>query len=553
MPASRREQFSTHAVENQAPPLAPYDMWSTDLPLREALKREGGGWAESELSAWGKVAGGELMALGYTANENKPKLRAFDRYGNRLDEVEFHPAYHRLMELAIQHGIPSFGWRNESREGAHVARMGLAFMHNQADQGSACPLTMTYASVPCFRHQKSLADTWLPKVLATAYDGRFVPTEQKSGVTIGMGMTEKQGGSDVRLNSTKAYPLGDRGPGRPYELVGHKWFFSAPMCDAFFVLAYEEAGLTCFLMPRWTPDGTRNAIRIQRLKDKLGDWSNASSEVELHGAFAWMVGEPARGVATILEMVAMTRQDCMIGSSGLMRQALVQAIHHTRHRVAFGKKLIDQPLMQNVLADLALECEAHVALTARVAKSVDAMGRDARQAAFARIATAVGKYWVCKRGVPFISEAQECLGGAGYVEESNLARLYRQAPLNSIWEGSGNIQCLDVLRALAKEPLTRDAVLEELRGVKGASALLDAEVGRLEKELSDPDAMEARSRYIAERMALALEAAVLVRAGNATVSDAFCESRLGGLHGQAFGTLSKKVSFKALIDRAFPG
>jgi putative acyl-CoA dehydrogenase len=552
MAPSRTEQFSTHSVENQVPPLGNYDAWATDLPLREAVTREGGGWAETELKAFGVLAGGELMQLGYTANENKPKLRLFDRYGHRLDEVEFHPAYHRIMELSIAHGSNNFAWRNEGKAGAHVSRMGLSYMHTQAEAGTGCPLTMTYACVPTFRHQQSLAEAWLPKVTSTQYDPRLIPFDQKKGVTIGMGMTEKQGGSDVRTNSTKAYPVGERGPGKPYELVGHKWFFSAPMCDAFLVLAYEEAGLSCFLLPRIRPDGTRNAIRIQRLKDKLGDWANASSEVEFHGAFAWMVGEPARGVANILEMVALTRQDCMIGSSGLMRQALVQAIHHARHRVTFTKKLIDQPLMQNVLADLALESEAHMALTARVAKAVDATNRDPKQAAFARIATAVGKYWVCKRCPPFVNEAQECLGGAGYVEESNLPRLYRQAPLNSIWEGSGNIQCLDVLRALAKDAATRDALLGELTAVKGSNALLDAEVGRIGAELMDTDQIELRSRAIVERMALALEAATLIRAGNAVVSDAFCESRLGGAHGQAFGTLSKKVQLKALIDRAWP-
>jgi putative acyl-CoA dehydrogenase len=324
------------------------------------------------------------------------------------------------------------------------------------------------------------------------------------------------------------------------------------MCDAFLVLAYEEAGLSCFLLPRFAPDGTRNAIRVQRLKDKLGDWSNASSEVEFHGALAWMVGDPARGVATILEMVALTRQDCMIGSCSLMRQGLAQAIHHARHRSAFGKKLIDQPLMQNVLADLALECEAHTALTVRVAKAVDATPRDAKQASFARIATAVGKYWVCKRSPPFVNEAQECLGGAGYVEESILPRLYRQAPLNSIWEGSGNIQCLDVLRALAKDPSTRDALLSELAAAKGGHTLLDAEAARMTVELADTDGLELRSRSVVERLAQALEASVLVRAGNALVSDVFCESRLGSAHGAAFGTLSKKAPLKALIERALP-
>ncbi|HZR35665.1 MAG TPA: acyl-CoA dehydrogenase family protein, partial [Nevskia sp.] len=442
MNQSVAQSFITHEVSNQAPPLAPYDAYATDLPLREALQREGGGWAEKEVAAFGPVAGGELMQLGFTANENKPKFKPFDRYGNRIDEVEFHPAYHRIMELGISHGVPSFAWRHADRPGAHVARAALAYLHAEPEQGNGCPLTMTYACVPALRHQPELAKAWLPRIISTEYDSRFIPAWDKRGNTIGMGMTEKQGGSDVRANTTKAFAVGQRGPGQLYELVGHKWFFSAPMCDAFLVLACTEAGLSCFLLPRFRPDGTRNPVRIQRLKDKLGDWSNASSEVEFQGALAWMVGEDGRGVATILEMVALTRQDCMIGSSGIMRQALVQAVHHARHRKAFGKYLVDQPLMQNVLADLALESEAAMALTLRVARAVDGTQRDPKEAAFARIATAIGKYWVCKRTPPMVNEAQECLGGAGYVEESILPRLYRQAPLNSIWEGSGNIQCL---------------------------------------------------------------------------------------------------------------
>ncbi|WNG61831.1 isovaleryl-CoA dehydrogenase [Archangium gephyra] len=549
-PRTLAEGFLTHQVTNQAPPLT-YDAWSTDTVLREAVTREGGGWAEAELAKYGPVVGGELMQLGFTANENKPRFRPFDRYGNRLDEVEFHPAYHRLMELGIAHGVPNFAWRHEDKSGAHVARMALFYLHNQADQGTSCPLTMTYASVPTLRRQPELAREWMPRVSSATYDARFIPAAQKRGATIGMGMTEKQGGSDVRTNSTRAHPLGSRGPGQPYALVGHKWFFSAPMSDAFLVLAQAESGLSCFLLPRFTPDGERNAIRVQRLKDKLGDWSNASSEVEFHGATAWMVGEEGRGVSTILEMVALTRQDCMIGSSGQMRQALVQAIHHTRHRRAFSKRLIEQPLMMNVLADLALESEAHTVLTARVSRAVDASHREAREAAFGRIATAIGKYWVCKRAPAFINEAQECLGGAGYVEESNLARLYRQAPLNSIWEGSGNIQCLDMLRAVTREPASRDALFEELLAARGGHPALDAEVARLTKEFDDQGTLESRARYIVERLALALQASLLIRAGNKQVSDIFCESRLAGAHGQTFGTLPGHAPFHALIQRSF--
>jgi putative acyl-CoA dehydrogenase len=550
-PLALRDQFTTHVVENQAPPLTGYDAWLTDLPLREAVAREGGDWAEAEIAAYGRIVGDESIELGRLANENKPKFKPFDRYGNRIDEVEFHPAYHRIMELGIGHGVTGFAWRHAERPSAHVARMALSYLHNQPDQGTSCPMTMTYASVPALRHAPALAKNWLPKIISPSYDRRFIPAAQKTGVTIGMGMTEKQGGSDVRANTTKALAAGNG----VYELVGHKWFFSAPMCDAFLVLAYADAGMSCFLLPRFAANNERNAIRIQRLKDKLGDWSNASSEVEFVGAEAYRVGEEGRGVATILEMVALTRQDCMIGSASLMRQALVQAIHHARYRKAFGKFLIEQPLMQNVLADLALESEAHTALTTRVSRAVDASTRDPKEAAFARIATAIGKYWVCKRAAVFVNEAQECLGGAGYVEESLLPRLYRQAPLNSIWEGSGNIQCLDVLRAATREPASHAAVFAELDSALGGHPALDAEVARLKSEFTpnsiDAATLELRSRFLVERLALALQAAILVRAGNRVVADTFCESRLGGLHGAAFGTLPAHAPMKPLIERAF--
>ena len=547
------DRFRTHTVENQPPPLAPYDAYATDLALREALQREGGGWAENDVAAYGPVAGGEVMALGVLANENRPKLRPFDRYGHRIDEVEFHPAYHRIMELGVRHGVAGFAWRHRERAGAHVARAALMFLHNQAEQGTSCPLTMTYASVPTLARQPELAREWGPRVIAEEYDPRQAPAWEKRGNTIGMGMTEKQGGSDVRSNTTRATPVGAAGAGQLYELVGHKWFFSAPMSDAFLVLAQSPGGVSCFLLPRFAPDGTRNAIRIQRLKDKLGDWSNASSEVEFQGALAWMVGDEGRGVATILEMVSLTRQDCLIGSASIMRQALVQAVHHARYRAAFGKPLVEQPLMREVLADLALESEAATALALRVARAVDARPRDAKEGSLARIITAIGKYWVCKRCPPFVNEAQECLGGAGYVEETILARLYRQAPLNSIWEGSGNIQCLDVLRALAREPDAGAAFFEELASARGGHKLLDAELGKLHKMLgATPEALESRSRYLVERMALALQAAVLIRAGNVAIADTFCESRLGGQHGAAFGTLPAGAPVAALIERTLP-
>jgi putative acyl-CoA dehydrogenase len=540
-------RFDTHSVANQPPPLSPYDAWTTDAPLREAVAREGGAWAADALGDYGRLVGGEMMELARLANENPPKLRAFDRHGARLDEVEFHPAYHRLMELGVGAGVSGLAWRHEHRPGAHVARAAMMFLHNQADAGTSCPLTMTYACVPALRHAPDLADAWLDRIASPIYDPRQLPGEKKAGITVGMGMTEKQGGSDVRANTTEAMPAGEG----TYTLVGHKWFFSAPMCDAFLVLAQAPGGLTCFWLPRLLPDGTRNGLRFQRLKDKLGDRSNASSEVEFHDALAWPVGAEGRGVATILQMVALTRQDCLVGSASLMRQALVQALHHARHRHAFGKALIDQPLMRNVLADLALESEAATLLAMRVARAIDASPRDASEAAFARLATAIGKYWVCKRAPAFVNEAQECLGGAGYVEESPLPRLYRQAPLNSIWEGSGNIQCLDVLRVLQREPACREALLAELEDARRADARVDAHVAALRRDLDVGDVPEAEARRFTERLALALQAATLLRAGVTDIAEAFVSARLGEGRGAAYGTLSGGAPIAHLIERAF--
>jgi len=544
---SKLAAFQTHRVENQVPALAGYDAYSTDRALTESVAFHAAGWSETTLGTYGRLVGGELLALGFEANRNKPVLRTHDGYGHRIDEVEFHPAYHALMRAAVQAGVHAFAWR-DPQPGAHVARAALSYLHHQAEAGTSCPLTMSYAAVPVLERSEQARQTWLAKAISAEYDGRNVPAAQKAGVTLGMGMTEKQGGSDVRANTTVAHTLG----GDEVELVGHKWFLSAPMCDAFLVLAQAPAGLSCFLLPRWRPDGTRNALTLMRLKDKLGNWSNASSEVEFAGAWAQRIGQEGRGIATILEMVALTRLDCMLGSAAEMRRALVEAIHHARHRRAFGKLLVDQPLMRNVLADLALESEAATTFALRVARAVDASGRDPREAAFARIATAVGKYWICKRAPAFVNEAQECLGGAGYVEESILSRLYREAPLNSIWEGCGNIQCLDVLRALTREPESLAAVLDELTSAATLDDALDLEIEALKRALLDPQDIEAGARFVVERLALALQAAVLLRAGNDVVARSFCRSRLTGRRGLAFGTLSTDLPFQSLIDRAWP-
>lgn len=533
---------ATHVVDNQPPPFGAHDLWQGDAALREAVTREGASHAAARIAAYGALAGGELLALSHDAHRDRPRLRTHDPSGERLDTVEFHPHYHRIMDAAIAHGVAGLSWA-EPVPGAHVARAALSYLHYQAEPGSSCPLTMTHAAVPVLAREPALHE-WVRKVAACRYDARDLPMAEKHGVTLGMGMTEKQGGSDVRANATTATPLAG---GDGYLLRGHKWFFSAPMSDGFLVLAQAPGGLTCFLLPRRLPDGDRNGFRLMRLKDKLGDWSNASSEVEFDQAHAWRVGAEGRGIATILEMVMLTRLDCMLGSAGLMRMALAQALHHCRHRRAFGKALIDQPLMRNVLADLAVEAEAALALSMRVARAVDAAPRDPREAAFARIATAIGKFHVCKRAPAFVNEAQECLGGAGYVEESLLPRLYRQAPLNSIWEGSGNIQCLDVLRALSREPEAGAALLAELESVAGRDGDFDAALAGLREILAAAPA-EAGARRLVEAMARLLQAAVLVRS-DSPVATVFCRSRLGG-RGGAYGTLPPETPFDALLARA---
>ncbi len=542
--------MATHEVFNQPPPLQDYDPLARDLALLEGLRREGAGWAEDSVGELGRrAASREAIAWGAQANENPPRLRTHDRYGNRVDELEFHPAWHELMRLSISHGIHAAPWR-DPREGAHVARAAKMMLVSQTEFGHGCPISMTYSAFPALQRQPDLLEEWAPHLVSLSYDPRSLPASEKLGALIGMGMTEKQGGSDVRANTTRAVSTGDGA----FAITGHKWFCSAPMSDAFLVLAQAPRGLSCFLLPRFTPDGQRNRFFLQRLKDKLGNRSNASGEVEFDAAWARLVGEEGRGVQAILEMVNHTRLDCVIGSSGMMRAALSQAAHHCAHRSAFGKRLVEQPLMRRVLADLALESEAATILMMRLARAYDrtpqAGARDEGELHFRRLATAVAKFWVCKRAAPHVAEALECLGGNGYVEESVLPRILRESPLNSIWEGSGNVICLDVLRALHKEPLARDALVAELRLARGADRHLDAALDGVEAELVKPD--EAGARRLVERLAIALQASLLVRHAPPAVADAFVQTRVARDHGYVFGTLPAGADVDAILARAWP-
>jgi putative acyl-CoA dehydrogenase len=551
--------WETHTVFNQVPPLEGLDVFASNLPLVEATSREGAGWVTERASALGRVIGGApQQEWGRLANENKPILRTFDRYGHRIDEVDFHPAWHQLMRLGVEHELHSLPWTS-SEPAPHAARAALYMTAMQAEAGFCCPITMTFAVVPALRAQPELAAEWEPLVTSSSYDPRLIAASEKGSAIAGMAMTEKQGGSDVRANTTIAHPLNGGGAGAEYELVGHKWFCSAPMSDLFLVLAQTDEGLSCFLLPRILGDGSRNAFHIQRLKDKLGNHSNASSEIELHGAWARMVGEPGRGVPTIIEMVGHTRLDCVIGSAAGMRAGLVNALHHTIHRSAFGKHLIDQPLMRNVLADLSVESEATTALAMRLARAYDEAhadadaGEDSSDAQlFKRLATAVGKYWSCKRAPNHAFECLECHGGAGYVEESGMPRLYREAPLASIWEGSGNVMSLDVLRALTRSPRSLEVFLAEVELAGGADQRLDARVAMLKAQLSDPAMLETRARLLVESMALCLQGSLLVRHGDPAVADAFCASRLGGDGGLEYGTLPAGVDFETILARSRP-
>ncbi|MDK9556335.1 isovaleryl-CoA dehydrogenase [Marinobacter sp. M216] len=542
---------STHDVVNQPPALEDYNLFEQDMALQEAATREGASWAEDDLKRFGALAGAaKTIDLGFRANNNKPVFNTHDRFGHRIDEVDFHPAYHELMAIAMEHGLHSSPWTHPGT-GAHVARAAKYYMHSQVEAAHCCPITMTFAAIPSIRKQPNLARDWEQRILANSYDPRNLPDGQKASVTIGMAMTEKQGGSDVRANSTKAYPVGLEGPGQAYELVGHKWFVSAPMCDAFLVLAQSRGGLSCFLMPRWRPDGSKNPWQIQRLKNKMGNVANASSEAELRGALGWMVGEEGRGVPTIIEMVAMTRFDCMIGSSAGMRQAVAQATHHCRHRSAFGNRLIDQPLMQNVLADLALESEAALAYTMRIGRALDSQGQE-HERLLARLATPVGKYWICKRSPNHAYEAMECIGGSGVMEDCIMPRLFRESPVNAIWEGSGNVQCLDTLRALQKEPDTLDAFFREAALARGADARFDRFLAQLQNDFADISDFQYRARNLVDRMALALQAALLLQHSDPAVADAFCATRLEAGGGLNYGNLPSGTDAAAIIKRATP-
>jgi len=545
----------THEVLNQSRPLVDYNSYLGDTALREGVVRYGAAWAVDALTDHGDRCGSaELIHWGFLANENRPQFYSHDRQGYRVDEVRYHDAYHRLMRLGLESGLHSDPWTRPG-EGAHVARAARYYLQAQVESGHGCPLTMTFAAVPTLRLTPQIADTWLPGVLACEYQPDNIPYSQKSALTIGMGMTEKQGGSDVRANTTRAIALGRGGPGGDYELVGHKWFTSAPMCDAFLVLAQAAGGLSCFLVPRWRPDGSKNPLQVQRLKNKMGNVANASSEVELRGALGWMVGDEGRGVSAIIEMVAMTRFDCMIGSAAGQRQAVAQAVNHAAGREAFGRRLLDQPLMRNVLADLQLEVEGSLALMLRMGAALDSSlspGGNEHDRLLLRLGLPTGKYWICKRTPTVTYEAMECLGGNGVIEDFILARLYRDAPINAIWEGSGNVQALDMLRALARSPEVLAAWYAEIDAARGQHVLLDAAVDRLKAALRDTEALEYRARSLVDQLALTMQAALLLQTATPDIADAFIRSRLDSRGDRHFGTLPRSSAVTTLLERADP-
>ena len=550
----RRE---THEVLNQTPPLENWHPFLSDIALQQALEREGGGWARDQVVRHSADAGSsEIVSWGFQADQNPPRLRSHDRAGHRIDEVIFHPAWHSLMRWSMASEAHSLPW-TKPQPGAWVARSALFMLSAMVDAGHCCPVSMATACVPTLEAAPELAAEWVPRVTSTAYDARFIEPSKKTSGLIGMAMTEKQGGSDLRANTTTAVPVGQRGVAQPYAITGHKWFCSAPMCDAFLVLAQAPAGLSCFLLPRILPDGRRNGFYIQRLKDKLGNRSNASSEVEFDSAVAWLVGEEGRGIPTVIDMVTHTRLDCALISAAMMRLAVAHVVHHTRHRWAFGKALLDHTLMQNVVADLALESEAATVALMRLARSYDEHRASESEERLRRLMTAAIKYWICKRAPAHLVEAMECMGGNGFTEELVFPRLYREAPLNSMWEGSGNIICLDVQRTLRKAPETISVFVDELRLAHGGDSRLDGAVRVLEAELHDDSVQGAESgepgnaRRLTERIAVLLQASLLVQHAPAPVADAFVASRVLGRDGICFGTLPPGADYHFIADRAF--
>lgn len=538
--------MTTHEVFNQSPALENVNLFEIDKPLQHMLKKADVDWGLDKIKSYGQMMGSQSMIdNGRLANQYTPVFETHNTRGFRVDKVEFHPAYHALMSAGIENGVHALPWAKQ-QYGSHLVRMALFYLHGQAEAGTCCPITMTFSCVPALQKHFPKADEWIPKILSNTYDSSNKPYYEKEGLTIGMAMTEKQGGSDVRANTTTAKPIHKAGSGEMYQLTGHKWFCSAPMSDAFLTLAQTEQGISCFLLPRWLPDGAKNNFRIQRLKDKLGNRSNASSEMEFEEAHAWLMGEEGRGISVILEMVALTRYDCMIGSSALMRRGLTEVLHHIQYREVFGKKLVDQPLMQNVVTDLCLECEAALAMTYRTALCLENSEKE-EEKLLLRLLTPVGKYWITKRSIPFLGEAMECLGGNGYVETGILPRLYREAPVNAIWEGSGNVQCLDVLRAINKSPKALDVLMNELESGKGNVTAYDQFVDQLSNQVNQLS--EGKARNFVEQLAKAIQASVLFKLGRKQVAEAYCTSRLtADASGWMFGNLPSSVDSKKVMN-----
>lgn len=543
--------YATHEVLNQPGALENYNAYAGDQALVEAVRVFGADWAGDTLHQAGALVGSaHVQHLARQANRHLPELRTHDRFGHRVDTVEFHPAYHELMSLIYGSGAHSFAWTHD-RPGAHVARGVLSYLWNQGENGICCPMGMTFASIPALRHDPALLAEWAPLINSTSYDPRPAYAKHKAGATVGMAMTEKQGGSDLRATITTARPASARrGSGAPYVITGHKWFFSVPMSDLFLTLAQTESGLSCFLATGWLPDGSRNRLKLQRLKDKCGNKSNASSEVEFHDLHAVLLGDEGRGIRTIIEMAHATRLDFAIGSSGLMRQALSQAVHHTSNRRAFQRSLVDLPLMRNVIADLAVESEAMMWMSMRLAHALDRSETDRSEALLSRLCTPVAKYWACKRAPGFVAEALECHGGNGFIADHLMERLYREAPLNGIWEGTGNVICLDVLRAMQREPESVGVFLDEVRAGHGGDARLDAYAEKLADGLADTAGLEPMARRVSEMMVAALQGSLLVRYAHPAVADAFCATRLDGDWSHAYGTMAQGLETRAIVDRA---